>query len=216
MEIIHSVELRETNMENYLLFVIVASVTILSPGPGVLLTLSNAIRYGAMGSIGGIVGIALGSFIVAGVSATSLGVLLATSTVAFTVMKYIGAAYLIYMGIKLWRSPVVTLGNSVVTTKSTVRQFVEGFTMQLTNPKAVFFFMSIFPQFVNFEREGTQQFLLLVTTYSVLIVVIHLTYAYLAKAMRFWLSSEKGGRLVNRIGGGTFVFFGIGLASANR
>ena len=206
----------EGRMENYLLFVIVASITILSPGPGVLLTLSNAIRYGTMGSIGGIIGIALGSFVVAGVSATSLGVLLATSTLAFTVMKYIGAAYLIYMGVKLWRSPVATLGHSVVTTKSTLRQFAEGFTMQLTNPKAVFFFMSIFPQFVNFGGEYAQQFFLLVVTYSLLVLGIHLVYAYLAKSMRFWLSSEKGGRLMNRIGGGTFVFFGLGLASASR
>jgi homoserine/homoserine lactone efflux protein len=203
-------------MENYLLFIIVAAITILSPGPGVLLTLSNAIRYGTMGSIGGIMGIALGSFVVAGVSATSLGVLLATSTLAFTLMKYIGAAYLIYMGIKLWRSPVTTLAHSVITTKSTLRQFAEGFTMQLTNPKAVFFFMSIFPQFVNFDGEYAQQFFLLVVTYSLLVLVIHLVYAYLAKSMRFWLSSEKASRLMNRMGGGTFVFFGIGLASASR
>jgi len=158
----------------------------------------------------------LGSFIVAGVSATSLGVILATSTLAFSIMKYIGAAYLIYMGIKLWRSAPAMICGDTVTTRSMSRQFVEGFTMQLTNPKAVFFFMSIFPQFIHFSGDYAQQFLLLVVTYSVLVVVIHFVYAYLAKTMRSWLSSEKGGRLINRIGGGTFVFFGVGLASASR
>jgi threonine/homoserine/homoserine lactone efflux protein len=136
--------------------------------------------------------------------------------VAFTVMKYIGAAYLLYMGIKLWRSPVATLGDSTVTIKNVRKQFFEGFTMQLTNPKAVFFFMSIFPQFVNFGDKYAQQFPLLVVTYGLLVVIIHLIYAYLAKSMRLWLSSEKGGRLINRIGGGAFVFFGVGLASASR
>ncbi|MFT7388219.1 MAG: homoserine/homoserine lactone efflux protein [Candidatus Endobugula sp.] len=203
-------------MENYMLFVLVAFVTILSPGPGVLLTLTNAIRYGFSGAIGGILGIALGSFIVAGVSATSLGVILATSTLAFSIMKYIGAAYLIYMGIKLWRSAPAMMCEDTATTRSMSRQFVEGFTMQLTNPKAVFFFMSIFPQFIHFSGDYTQQFLLLVVTYSVLVVVIHFVYAYLAKTMRSWLSSAKGGRIINRFGGGTFICFGVGLASASR
>ncbi|WHI49723.1 LysE family transporter [Microbulbifer sp. MLAF003] len=78
-------------MESYILFFIIAVATILSPGPGVILTLTNAIRYGTSGAIGGILGIAFGTFIVAGVSATSLGVILATSAVAFSIMKYIGA-----------------------------------------------------------------------------------------------------------------------------
>ena len=80
-------------MENYLLFFIIAVATILSPGPGVILTLTNAIRYGFSGAMGGILGIAFGTFIVAGVSATSLGVILATSSIAFSIMKYLGAAY---------------------------------------------------------------------------------------------------------------------------
>jgi len=203
-------------MENYMLFVLVAFVTILSPGPGILLTLTNAIRYGFSGAIGGILGIALGSFIVAGVSATSLGVILATSTLAFSIMKYVGAAYLIYMGIKLWRSAPAMMHGDTVTTRSMSRQFVEGFTMQLTNPKAVFFFMSIFTQFIHFSGDYAQQFLLLVVTYSFLVVAIHFVYAYLAKTMRSWLSSEKGGRIINRFGGGTFICFGVGLASASR
>ena len=67
-------------MESYLLFSIIAIATILSPGPGVLLTLTNSIRYGVEGAVGGIFGIAFGTFIVAGVSATSVGVVLATSS----------------------------------------------------------------------------------------------------------------------------------------
>ncbi len=78
-----------------MLFLLIATATVFSPGPGVILTLTNAIRFGVSGAIGGILGIAFGTFIVAGVSATSLGIILATSSVAFSIMKYIGAAYLI-------------------------------------------------------------------------------------------------------------------------
>ena len=204
-------------MENYLLFTLIATVTILSPGPGVLLTLTNSIRYGFFGAIGGIVGIAFGTFIVAGLSATSVGVILATSAMAFTVMKFIGAAYLIYLGVKLWQSPVTKLDTSSKTVGNIKVQFIEGLTIQLTNPKAVFFFMSIFPQFVDFSSsQYVSQFFILVVTYSSLNLLIHFLYAYLARSVRNWLSTEKGGRMVNRAGGGVFVFFGIGLASTSK
>ncbi|MGH1540144.1 MAG: LysE family translocator [Arenicella sp.] len=205
-------------MENYLLFFIVACITILSPGPGVILTLSNAIRFGVSGSIMGIIGIAVGTFIVAAISATSLGVILATSTIAFTIMKFIGAAYLIYLGIKLWNAPTnkIQLDDS----KHTLpwqRQFFEGLILQVTNPKAVFFFMSIFPQFVNYSNENpAHQFITLVITYSLLVMAIHITYAYLARSARRWLSSDTGGRTVNRVGGGTFMLFGVGLATTQK
>jgi threonine/homoserine/homoserine lactone efflux protein len=207
-------------MENYLLFVLIAIITVLSPGPGVILTLTNAIRYGVSGTAGGILGIAFGTFIVAAISATSLGLILATSAIAFSVMKYIGAAYLIYLGVKLWRSPAVKMDVTKTSTKASPknikRRFIEGLSLQLTNPKAVFFFMSIFPQFIDYSTAYTQQFVLLVVTYSLLVVVIHLLYAYLARSARTWLSSDKGGRIVNRLGGGTFMCFGVGLASASR
>ena len=201
-------------MESYLLFLLIAIVTVFSPGPGVILTLTNAVRYGVPGAVGGILGIAFGTFIVAGVSATSLGVLLATSTVAFSAMKFIGAAYLFYLGIKLWRSPVPKIEVRGVAIKSRRRQFVEGLTLQLTNPKAVFFFMSVFPQFVDFTSDHVGQFTALVLTYSGLVVLIHLLYAHLATTTRGWLSSGRGGRVLNRIGGGTFLCFGVGLAAS--
>ncbi|MEH6580028.1 MAG: LysE family translocator [Amphritea sp.] len=203
-------------MNSYFLFLIIAIATILSPGPGVILTLTNAIRYGVPGAIGGILGIAFGTFIVAGVSATSLGIILATSSVAFSIMKYIGAAYLIYLGIKLWRSPIRKIETQQGNTKNRRFQFFEGLTLQITNPKAVFFFMSVFPQFVDYSSDYSGQFMLLVVTYSSLVVLIHMLYAHLAKSARGWLSSNKGGRIINRLGGGTFMCFGVGLASASK
>ncbi len=203
-------------MESYLLFLVIAAITVVSPGPGVILTLTNTIRFGMSGAVGGILGIACGTFIVAGVSATSLGVLLATSSVAFTIMKYVGAAYLIYLGIKLWRTPVEEIDVTSATLKSKKLQFLEGLILQVTNPKAVFFFMSIFPQFIDFGTNATEQFVLLVVSYSLLVIAIHFLYSSIAKKARRWFSSQKGGRSMNRVGGTTFIGFGIGLASANK
>ena len=203
-------------MGSYFLFLIIAIVTVLSPGPGVILTLTNAIRFGVSGAIGGIMGVAFGTFIVAGVSATSLGIILATSSVAFSIMKFVGAAYLIYLGLKLWRSPVIKIDTSAEVITNKKRQFLEGLTLQTTNPKTVFFFISVFPQFVDYSADFVNQFVLLVVTYSSLVVVIHILYAQLAASARGWLSSARGGSIVNRLGGGTFICFGVGLASASK
>jgi homoserine/homoserine lactone efflux protein len=200
-------------MESYILFLAIATLTVLSPGPGVVLTITNSIRHGASGAVAGILGIAAATFIVAAISASSLGILLATSAVAFSVLKFVGAAYLVYLGLKLWFSRGFDRTRPCPSPRHAGLQFVEGFTLQLTNPKAVFFFMAVFPQFVDLSSPYLIQFGLLVTTYSSLVIVIHLIYARSAGLARGWLSSKRGGRIVNRLGGGTFICFGVGLAS---
>ena len=203
-------------MKLYPLFLLMASVTILSPGPGVVMTLTNALRYGLRGTFGGILGLALGILLVAAISATSLGVLLATSALAFTVIKFAGAAYLIYLGLRLWRAPAFKLSAEQAHAATFGRRFLEGLTLQLTNPKSIFFFLSVFPQFIDPEVSYPIQFTLLVLTFSLLLVLIHTLYALCAKRARGWLASERGGRIVNRSAGTMFIAFGALLANARR
>ncbi len=203
-------------MTPYPMFLAVAAITVLSPGPGVVMTLSNALRFGVRGTVGGIFGIAFGALVVAAISATSLGILLATSTVAFTIAKLIGAAYLIYLAVRLWRAPPFHFHSQSTHEARFVRRFMEGLALQLTNPKAVFFFLSVFPQFIDPTEAYATQFARLVLTYSALVVVIHLLYAALAKRARSWLTSERGGLIVNRTAASTFAFFGVVLATAKR
>lgn len=203
-------------MTLYPVFLLVAATTVLSPGPGVVMTLTNSLRHGFRGTFAGIMGISFGAFAVAALSATGLGVLLAASATAFTVMKYLGAAYLLYLGIRLWRAPGVRIDTSAAVGAGFGRRFLEGLTLQLTNPKAIFFFLSVFPQFVDHSRPGGRQFALLVLTYSALVVLIHSGYALTAERARGWLSSERGGKTMNRLGGATFMFFGAAMATAKR
>lgn len=203
-------------MHLYLLFLIVAAVTVLSPGPGVVMTLTNALRFGASGTYGGIFGIAFGTLIVASVSATSVGVLLATSAVAFTILKFVGATYLIYLGIKLWKSPSIRITAQSAQEASFSKCFLEGLSLQLTNPKAVFFFISIFPQFIDLQSNYSAQFSVLVVTYILLVLAIHSLYALFAKRAKQWFTSERGGRVLNRTASATFVAFGVALASAQK
>jgi homoserine/homoserine lactone efflux protein len=206
----------ETSVQLYLLFFVMAATTVFSPGPGVVMTLTNALRYGLRGTIGGILGIACGALVVAAISATSLGVLLATSALAFTILKFIGAAYLVYLGIRLWRSPPFKFSEQSAHEATFGRRFIEGISLQLTNPKAIFFFLSVFPQFIDPEMSYSVQFAALVLTYATLVVVIHCIYAFFARRAKSWLTSERGGRVVNRTAGTTLVIFGAALATAKR
>ena len=203
-------------MKLYLLFLVVATATVFSPGPGVVMTLSNSLQWGLKGTFGGILGIAFGALIVAGISATSLGLLLATSAVAFTVLKFIGAAYLVYLGIKLWRAPALQFTAPQPLEVEFRTRFFEGLSLQLTNPKAIFFFLSVFPQFIDPGRDYSAQFSLLVLTYSGLVVVIHCLYALFAQRAKRWLTSPRGGRVLSKVGGATFICFGAALATAKR
>lgn len=193
-----------------------ATATVLSPGPGVVMTITNALRFGVRGTLGGILGIAIGALVVAAISASSLGVLLATSALAFTVLKFVGAAYLVYLGIRLWRAPAIQFTERSVHEASFGRRFWEGISLQLTNPKAIFFFLSVFPQFIDPELNYTAQFAALVLSYSTLVVVIHCGYAFFAQRARRWLTSARGARTTNRVASATYVFFGAALATAKR
>jgi threonine/homoserine/homoserine lactone efflux protein len=193
-----------------------ATATVLSPGPGVVMTLTNSLRYGMKGTIGGIVGISFGALVVATISATSLGILLATSVVAFTIMKFIGAAYLVFLGIKLWKAPAFHFKEQAQRDAGFRKRFIEGISLQLTNPKAIFFFLSVFPQFIEASTSYAMQFSVLVLTYSALVIVIHCVYAFFAQRAKAWLTSERGGRTINKAGAVTFVFFGAALATAKR
>ncbi|WP_445577776.1 LysE family translocator [Pseudomonas sp. E141] len=202
-------------MASYGVFLILATLTVLSPGPGVVLTISNALRHGWSGSLPGIVGIASGAFIVAGICASSLGLILTASATAFTVLKYIGALYLLYLGIKMWRTQRF-IPELNATSPRPWRRFIEALSIQLLNPKAGFFFLAVFPQFIKPAGDYYSQFFLLVSSYSLLVVVVHCGYALMAQAARGWLSTNKGARLVGKLSGVTFLGFGVLMASASK
>jgi homoserine/homoserine lactone efflux protein len=203
-------------MTLYPVFLLVAALTVLSPGPGVVMTLTNSLRCGRKETFGGILGISCGALAVAALSATSLGILLAASALAFTVLKFVGAAYLFWLGLRLWRAPAMKFQEQETREAGFGRRFLEGLSLQLTNPKVIFFFLSIFPQFIDLAKHYWTQFALQVLTYSALVVVIHCLYALFAGTVRGWLLSERGGRTVNRLGGAAFMFFGAALAAARK
>jgi homoserine/homoserine lactone efflux protein len=202
-------------MDNYLLYIGVAFATILLPGPAVILTVNNSIQRGLLKSFAGILGIALAILLVAAISATSLGFVLASSVMAFTVVKILGAIYLLYLGLKMWRTKTKKSTPTDIQKSSLLKCFIEGFLVSISNPKAIFF-MSIFPQFIDLSQAYRPQFILLATSFSALIVVVHSMYALFASIAKTRLSSSSGNTLLNKICGGIFVTFGVGLAVSSK
>ncbi len=135
---------------------------------------------------------------------------------AFTILKFVGAAYLLYMGVRLWRAPPFRFTEQTAHRASFGRRFAEGISLQLTNPKSIFFFLSVFPQFIDGSAHYATQFSVLVLTYASLVVLIHCLYALFARRARHWLMTERGGGALNKAGGATFMFFGAALATTTR
>ncbi|WP_347331741.1 LysE family translocator [Marinimicrobium locisalis] len=203
-------------MNSYPAFVFLAALTIALPGPGVLMTISNAAQNGWPSSMAGVLGISLGVLIVAAISATGVGVILAKSALAFSVVKYLGALYLIYLGIKIWKTKDQENLRYPASKASGSRHFYEGILVSLSNPKSIVFFVSIFPQFINPSESYLSQLALLSLTFSTLILFIHMIYTFLAIWFRAKFFKQKGMHLLNKACGGLLVSFGVGLASSTR
>lgn len=202
------------------LFVAMAAATIASPGPGVVYTLNNAIVYGGLKAFAGLLGIAAGALITGSVSASGLGVLVTASPTAFAALRYLGAAYLLYLGVQLWRSAarasaLALSGEAVreVPSNNALNFFARGATLQFTNPKSLLFFMSILPQFIDPRANYVVQVAEMILIYAFLVVVIHGVYTQLTNYARPWLGSPKMPGIVKRTSGACFLFFGVALAS---
>ncbi|MDR3439475.1 LysE family transporter [Telmatospirillum sp.] len=190
-------------------YILIASLTIASPGPGVVLSISNSLKYGLRGAFPGIIGVAGGMLLVALASATSMGALLASSVTGFAIAKMIGAAYLIYLGIKMLRSSSVELKSDAceepLKRPSTHTRFKEGVILSLSNPKPILFFIALFPQFIDVASPYVPQFLFLSATFCGLVLLIHSIYATFAYTIRGKIMSAGGFTIINRIGGACFL-----------
>ena len=204
-------------LANWLLFCGVALLTTFTPGPAVLLAISNSVSNGPRSALVCSLGNALGLFIVSGIAMAGMGVVLATSAVAFTVLKVMGALYLIYLGYKQWTSRASMFPSANQTLAGSSWQlFGTGIVLALTNPKAILFFSALLPQFLTPNLPLFEQFVVLTTSFSACAVLSHAFYALLAHTLRRQFDNPTRVRLFNRVSGGIFCFLGLGLLRLQR
>ena len=205
-------------LESWLLFVIVSLVPVISPGPAIMLAITNALRYGTRAALVSGAGNAAGVFILGYAVTSGLGALMATSALAFTVVKIIGALYLLYLGIKVLRDrSAFRIDDTPLAAKASgTRLFGTALLVSLTNPKAMFLIGALFPQFVSTGSGNMLQVGILSATFAGLCFLNHTFLAVFGGRMRGYLQSERVMKQVRRGLGGTFIAFGAALASYSR
>ncbi|WP_374640276.1 LysE family transporter [Hydrogenophaga sp.] len=206
----------------WLAFFAASWVIAISPGSGAVLSMSHGLAYGVRNASATIVGLQLGLAVVLLVAGVGVGALLLASATAFTVVKVLGAAYLIWLGFQQWRAPVQATGGSHAQSAGvpglpSVRQRVTlGFFTNVTNPKGIVFMVAVLPQFIDPNRPlWLQLLILLATSIGVDLVVMH-GYAFLASRAQRWLATARARRAQNRVFGGVLMAMGASLFMVKR
>jgi len=195
----------------WLAFVAAAVAMLLIPGPTILLVIGQALGGGTRNALPLVAGVALGDLTAMSLSLAGLGALLATSAAAFTVLKWAGAAYLIWLGVKMWRAPVAPDAAAPLPGRHALRQ---AYVVTALNPKSIVFFVAFVPQFLDATRPFAMQAIVLVATFVTLAAANAALYAVLAARLSGAVRRPGLRRAMNRTGGAVLV--GAGLAVALR
>lgn len=201
------------NLDTWLIYLLAAAGLSLSPGPNGLLALTHGVLHGQRKTLFTIFGGTLGFVAVIALSMFGIGALLQTSLVWLTALKWLGGAYLVWLGIQVWRSPPVgvqlTEGDRAGPARSGASLFRQGALSAVTNPKGILFFAAFLPQFIDPHRSLLLQFLIMAGTFALVEAITELFIAGMAARISPWL--RRVGKRFNQVCGGIFVAIGLAL-----
>lgn len=209
------------SLNHWLLFVSVVLTVIVMPGPAAALCLSHGVAYGRRRTLVTVLGLVLSSLALIVLSMAGLSAVLAASSTLFNVIKYVGAAYLIYLGITIWRSRP---GGSIAQGEAAPRLgavhlrklFRTGFLVGISNPKDLLFFGALFPQFIDTKAPLLGQVAILGATWCVVAFAIMSVYAAIGAKVAGSVDAINARGIFNRITGGVFIAAGGALAWVKR
>lgn len=203
-----------------LLYITTVFIASILPGPSMLLALTHGMRYGAKRTMASAMGNVTVSLIQAFISVAGLGTILIASETAFQVVKLVGAAYLVYMGLGIFfssRMSIAPNNNNQFQSETSLRKmYLQAVFVTAGNPKAIVFFTAIFPQFIDPNTAYLPQFCLLMSIGSLIAFSCFMLYAISGQKIVFLFSEAAVGKYLNRIIGGTFIGAGIGLAAGSK
>ena len=199
------------SLQVYLAFIAACIALALLPGPIVTLLIANGLRHGTRAALTNIAGVQLGLVIALGVVAIGLTSLMATMGYWFDWVRFAGAIYLVWLGIKLIRSPVEGVSEDAPPPPPRGGFFLQGFVVALSNPKLLVFFGAFLPQFMDLNKDHVSQVAVLGVTFMVIAGLTDATYALLAGRARKFFSARRT-RLLSRVSGGFMIGGGVWLA----
>lgn len=204
-------------LETWLAFLLASILISISPGAGAVNTMSNGLRFGIGGSMPAILGLQLGYLAQIILVGIGLGALLATSQWAFELVKWLGVAYLVWLGYQKWTQPVLELDASSTQQSNKSQQFWQAALVNLSNPKATIFLVALFPQFANPNASNpVEQYMVMGSTLVMVDIIVMIGFAGLAAQLKRWMHSAAHQRLQNRIFGGLFISAAGVMASYHR
>lgn len=203
-------------LSTWWLFLAMTFVVSATPGPNMLLVMSTSARHGVRAAVLAMAGCMTALLIMMSLSAAGLGALLQSFPAVFDALRLTGAAYLAWLGIQCWRSPVQDGAQSVteLPTADTGSIYRQGFLVAASNPKAILFAAAFFPQFIAPELPKLPQFAILLTTFTVVEVAWYFVYAISGQRLSVYLQRAHVMRAFNRLTGGVFVGFAGLMAMA--
>jgi threonine/homoserine/homoserine lactone efflux protein len=199
------------SLELWLAFVAASAILLAIPGPTILIVVSYALGHGRRAALSTVAGVALGDFTAMTCSMLGLGALLATSAMLFTALKWLGAAYLVYLGLKLWRAPPILAATEpdAAPELRPWRMFGHAYVVTALNPKSLVFFVAFLPQFLDLAAPLAPQMIVLEATFVTLAALNALAYALAASAARTQIRRPSVQRAVNRVGGSLLIGAGV-------
>ncbi|MCM2340776.1 LysE family translocator [Rhodoferax sp.] len=205
------------SLQTWWIFVLMTFVVSATPGPNMLLVLSNSARFGLRAATASMVGCMTALLAMMSISAAGLGALLQMFPAVFDALRLAGAAYLAYLGIKSWRAPVhdhaVDAPRLVDPAMNQSALFRQGMMVAASNPKAILFAVAFLPQFINPQNAQLPQFGILLSTFAVIEVSWYFIYAISGKSLAVYLQRASVLRVFNRVTGGAFVGFAAMMAA---
>ncbi|MEQ8443813.1 MAG: LysE family translocator [Alphaproteobacteria bacterium] len=209
------------NWELYAAFCIASALLIIMPGPIVTLVIANSLRRGTGFGLATMLGGNLGTGIMLTAGAVGMTTVLTLVSDLFDVVRYLGAAYLIYLGIREWRSRAVTFDemdaeSAEYSKKSKQSAFWTGVMTGITNPKTIIFYAAFFPQFVDPGLAAGPQLAVMTVSFLCIALVLDGSYAVLAGRVRPLLQDGRKAIMRARVTGSLLIFTGIGLALMRR
>lgn len=206
-------------VESWIIYLALVTAATATPGPAILFIITNSTLYGWKRATWSALGNIMGLFCLGIIAITGLGTILNTSLVFFNILKYAGAAYLIYLGIKIIFQKGVDFSSINTPARSTdissQKIFLQALGVAVSNPKAIVFLTALFPQFINVEQTLIPQFSILIITLMSFSFFFLMVYAFGAQRMKIWLNRSDRITLFSRTSGSIFIGFGLLLATAS-
>ncbi len=205
-------------LETWLAFLVAAILISVSPGAGAVSCMAAGMRYGYRLGVWNILGMQVGIALQLAIVGAGLGAILAASALAFTILKWLGVAYLAWLGLKAWRAPAVPVEVDRTAMPATTRGalFAQGFLVNATNPKATVFFLAVLPPFIDPARALLPQYLTVVATLTVIDLFVMSGYTLFAAKVLRLMRAPAQIRLMNRLFGGLFMAAAALLATFKR